>query len=265
MANDINIRTLGARDLRGVVDLVRSSFDVELLPFMIYGQHGVQRYLELSLPRAGVIPARESVVAEDATTGQSIGYAEFDVRNSSSPHLSYICVAPSHRGKGVALQLIDHFVSAHPNAVALTLDVFEGNEAAQSLYARLGFDTVTKSVWAVRPLPLAEVPPIVICDLPQSLAVHDTFGFSKWQVAFRGRQLALGRLGDTCVRVDSPEDFLDDPLLAAMRAAFTSSRYALVIAPEGVVGSFEGCGWNRLAVSIRMTTTLITGESGRIV
>ena len=70
------------------------------------------------------------------------------VARESSPklrHKAFIAamyVAPVHRGKGAARQLIEHalaFAAAMNDVLQITLDVSAGNEPAIGLYASLGF------------------------------------------------------------------------------------------------------------------------------
>lgn len=249
------IHRLDAEHVRPAVDLVRASFDADLLPYMVYGQSGIERYIEASLPRTGVTSARKALVALES--GEVVGYAEFDVKRPPVAHLSYVCVAASQRGRGLARRLIARFASENRELTVLSLDVFEDNAPARTLYRQLGLgEQGAVSEWIVRPLPEAVTDPLIIEDLPQSLAVHSTFGFSSLRVNYDNRPLVLGRMGDARVRVSTRTDFLDDELLATVRGAFPTAREALWIASGDDVASPSRPASRVLARSIRMSGPL---------
>lgn len=256
MSVDSEIRPLVEADLNGVVNLVRSSFSTALLPYMIYGQGGVHRFLRHALLRERVVPTREALVSVSPDHQGVVGYAEFDVRREAVPHLAYICVAPSERGRGLASRLIKRFVDSKPAARAMTLDVFADNKSARSLYERLGFRVVGHSEWNVRSLPPASDALLEVEDLPQSLAVHEAFGFSMLNVVHEGHLVPLGRLGDTRVRVSSKEAFANDAFLAAVRNAFPATESVLLISVKDVNGGLRKGTWTRLADSVKMQSPL---------
>jgi ribosomal protein S18 acetylase RimI-like enzyme len=249
---DPQVRPLTVADLDGAVNLVQSSFSATLLPYMTYGQRGIRRFLEGSLLREGVMPAREALVAVSADHQQVVGYAEFDVRRKLEPHLAYICVAQAQRGRGLASRLIHRFAETNRDAREMTLDVFTDNEPARRLYERLGFRVVGHSEWNVRPLPAASQALLEVEDLPQSLAVHEAFGFSMLNVVHEGRRVPLGRLGGTRIRVLSEEAFADDAFLAAVRNAFPAAESALLVSAKDMRDTARSGSWARLAQGVRM-------------
>ena len=57
-------------------------------------------------------------------------------------YLIAVYVTATHRGQGIGRALAEHalaFASSMPGLLQITLDVTDGNDAAQSLYASLGF------------------------------------------------------------------------------------------------------------------------------
>ena len=223
------IQRLNVDHIESVVDLVRASFDVSLLPYLVYGQAGIHHYLAAAQPRAGLKETRSAWVCLDAET--VVGYAEFDLTRSPIAHLSYVCVKESHRGRGIARRLIAHFARERPEFTSLSLDVFEDNTVARSIYHGMGLEERDVSEWIVRPLPKEREGSLIVNELPQSLAVHSCFGFSSWSMRYGDRSVQLGRLGDACLRVHSQSDFLDDGFLAAARAVFPAAQEALIITP----------------------------------
>ena len=78
----------------------------------------------------------EIVVGLDAG-GRPAGFAAIDAK---SGYLDQLCVAPSERGSGLALALIDEAKRRSPSVVEL--DVNEMNPRARRFYEREGFSTV---------------------------------------------------------------------------------------------------------------------------
>ena len=261
MTTSSQIQRLAAEHITSAVELVRASFDARILPYMIYGQQGIARYIEASQPLVGVASHRDARVVIDSD--EVIAYAEFDLRRAPAAHLSYVCVAASHRGRGLARQLISAFASDHGELTTLSLDVFDDNTAARAVYQKLGLEAQGEvSEWTVRPLPEAVVASLVIEDLPQSLATQSVFGFSSLRIRRDDGFTVLGRLGDTCLRVSSRADYFNDDLLAKVKGAFPMSREALLIAPVNKTADLPGSAGKILARSIRMSGPLGSGLSG---
>ena len=80
------------------------------------------------------------LVAEDAATGQVIGYAGLLVA-ADEGYITNVAVFPPYRRRGVAGKLLDVFLRfARANHLAfLTLEVRPSNAAAIALYTRFGF------------------------------------------------------------------------------------------------------------------------------
>lgn len=86
-----------------------------------------------------------SVLAFDA--GQAVGlvncvegFSTFACRPLVNVH--DVVVAASHRGRGIAEQMLTHVeqIARSRGACKLTLEVLSGNHSAQKLYRRVGFD-----------------------------------------------------------------------------------------------------------------------------
>ena len=80
------------------------------------------------------------LVAEDAATGQVVGYAGLLVV-ADEGYITNVAVFPAYRRRGIATQLIQVFINfAKGNRLAfLTLEVRPGNAAAIALYQGFGF------------------------------------------------------------------------------------------------------------------------------
>lgn len=80
------------------------------------------------------------LVAEDAASGQVLGYAGLLVV-ADEGYITNVAVFPQYRRRGVAGQLLEVFLRfAQANRLAfLTLEVRPSNAAAIALYSRYGF------------------------------------------------------------------------------------------------------------------------------
>jgi len=85
-----------------------------------------------------------SVLAFDGDTPVGLvnaieGFSTFACRPLVNVH--DVVVMPSHRGRGIAAQLFAEVeaIARERGACKLTLEVLDGNAAAQNLYRRLGF------------------------------------------------------------------------------------------------------------------------------
>ena len=82
----------------------------------------------------------EVVVGLDAA-GKPAGFAAIDAK---SGYLDQLCVAPSERGSGLALALIDEAKRRSPGLI--DLDVNEMNPRARRFYEREGFSAVGRGL-----------------------------------------------------------------------------------------------------------------------
>jgi ribosomal protein S18 acetylase RimI-like enzyme len=233
------IRELQLRDTPVVVALLRESFEPDLWPLMTYTQHGAAEYLSVPLRFPDFTPAARSLVMlNDDGTGSVFGFADFRVLGADAAHLSYICVAPEARGRGVATALIREFLTTHPSVTRLSLDVFNDNVPARSLYAKLGFDMSDSSVWITRPLPRASGS-VTVDNLPFALAAYSSYGFCELQVNGGFGIRRYGLLGRATVRAFTAESFDDDEVFAGLHALFADTTTAFCIVPDAELGLIQ--------------------------
>mgnify|MGYP002685288584 CR=1 FL=1 len=83
------------------------------------------------------------LVAEDAATGEAVGYAGLLVA-ADEGYITNVAVFPEQRRRGIAGQLLQVFLNfAEANRLAfLTLEVRASNAPAIALYRKHGFQTV---------------------------------------------------------------------------------------------------------------------------
>ncbi len=253
---DVLVRPIATGDVPSVIALFRASFSPDLMPLMIYGQHGIDAFILNSSPREGLAPQREMLVATDLGGERVLGFADFDVRTVDTPHLAYICVDPGARRRGIASKLIDGFLASRPGARSLSLDVFESNAGARHLYDKLGFaETGERTVWFERQLPSAAVRGnIIVSDFIGAVAAHSMYGFSMTTVAHGPNSHKVGRLGNEVLRFGEVAEFADDELLSALRRVFPSARTALLISTEKPSGKLS-TPVRQILLSIRMCST----------
>lgn len=213
-------------DIEQVAHLLAESFDAHLRPYMVYTQRGIGAFLAVDLAHPDLVEPKNMVVVSDGA--EVVAFAEFRLIVPDEAHLSYICVAASHRRKGLARQIISQFIDQNPSVRRLELFVFDENTPARRLYEGLGFGHVDSSGWYTRGLPTPSRP-LRIPDLHAVMAVHERYGFSRLELDYRGHRLNVGRLGDGVLRCYDADSFADDDLLAALRASFPSLTECLLI------------------------------------
>jgi [ribosomal protein S18]-alanine N-acetyltransferase len=81
-----------------------------------------------------------------STAGEIVAFAFVMLNENGSAHLTTIGVAPEHRRRGLAVQLINHLESKvrARHVGTMVLEVRVGNTGAQSLYRRLGYHVVQR-------------------------------------------------------------------------------------------------------------------------
>lgn len=225
------IRHLTSDDLPVVTGMLRQSFSESLWPYMPYTQHGAARYLDVAVRHPLSVDPRCLLVAADDRTGTPTGFADFRLGEDGTGFLSYICVDPGARGRGLASAMFEHFLNTHPGLQTIQLDTFRDNVVARAMYERWGFAPEGTSAWVTRALPPAQQPPRVT-DLPVSLATHEAYGFCEVGLAAPSTHSRIGILGEGVIRCFSREAFEDDRLLASARALFGRARTAFTIVPE---------------------------------
>lgn len=225
----ISVRPLKLSDVAAVSHLISDSFSVELRPFMAYTQHGVGAFLSVPLEYPGSDPDRHLLVALDSARPEEIaGFAEFRTAAGGVGFLSYICVAKSVQGRGVARALFRAFQNENPGLQELQLDVFRDNVRAVSLYRKLGFDTQSSVAWVTRSMPPG-TGTAKIRALALAIANHSVYGFCELAVVSEAMETKIGLIGERVLRCFSAESFDDDVLLSGLKIHFPRVDTALAI------------------------------------
>lgn len=224
------IRPAKLADLGQIGQLIRESFKPELLPYMVYAQHGIGSFLAQFIRYRRILSDRMLLVTE-GDAGILTAFAEFRYLDQGKSLLSYICVRPEARGHGLASALIRHHLQQMPGLWRVDLDVFADNGPALSLYRKLGFEEAGTATWFARPIPATGngADPIGIPNLPVANAAYDRYGFCELQVSWGDNETRMGRIGNSVLRCFEAANFKNDALLARLAAAFPDLREVLLI------------------------------------
>lgn len=226
-------RTMRVDDVEVAADLLALSFEERLRPFLPYCQPGLADYLRVLQTWPQAYPTHHWYLA---VTGDdvAVGFAELRATAGTSL-LSYLCVAPEHRGQRIAERLLTTHLRQQPDAVTIELDVFAHNDPALRMYERLGFKPVTQSRWWVRDLPESEPSTplsLAVPDWHAALASLERYGFCQASAVHRGRGVTLKFPSRSVVRILTQQDFRDDELLADLRSLGTHMQKALLVCGE---------------------------------
>lgn len=139
--SDIRIRQAERADLLAVYRIEKASF-ASPWPFEAF---------ERQLPEPGFLVAvdESGQGTDDIDTADLIGFIVADlVPNHGQPlgHVKDLAVHPEYRDEGVGTTLLRHGLKAlyDQSASSVKLEVREGNEAAQRLYSRFGFQPLRR-------------------------------------------------------------------------------------------------------------------------
>jgi Sortase and related acyltransferases len=227
------IRDMRETDVDAVVGMLKSGFPENTHAYMTCTQRGFGAFLRVAARYPYPRSDRVQVIAAD-NDDAAVGFAEFKVdRARSEALLSYICVDPQERGKGLARTMINRFIVEHADVKSLSLDVFEDNLTARNLYHSLGFVDHGTMSWLVRDVVPRQLEYSASGALEKSLAMHDRYGFCVLDTNGPEGAVALGVLGDEVVRCFDAPSFNDDAIVSRSSAYFPSIARAFVSLPTG--------------------------------
>jgi ribosomal protein S18 acetylase RimI-like enzyme len=105
--------------------------------------HGSLRFLHniVRFPGCGVFEADQSWLLRDRVSSRLVGMLLCSRVAPDVAHITQLCIAPSHRGRGLGQALLAHATTrlAHTGTSAITLTVTEANRPAVTLYEDAGF------------------------------------------------------------------------------------------------------------------------------
>lgn len=105
--------------------------------------HGSLRFLHniVRFPGCGVFEDNQSWLLRERDSGRLAGMILCSRVAPDVAHITQLCVAPSHRGRGLGRILLNHVAASLRNAgtAAITLTVTESNRQAVRLYEEAGY------------------------------------------------------------------------------------------------------------------------------
>ncbi len=149
----IQIRQAAGKDIPALLDLLSQVLEVHAVIRPDLFVSGTRKYTEEELREILADPSRPVFVAEE--DGRVTGYC-FCVlrtehsncgRDSDTMYIDDLCVDEKHRGRHVGKALADYAAdfAREKGCYDITLNVWEGNDAAMAFYRRNGY-TVRKTM-----------------------------------------------------------------------------------------------------------------------
>lgn len=212
----MRVRDARPDDAAQIADLLRTSFAPALAPYIPLMQAGAETFMRNVLTHAAFQPYRHDLVTVD-DEDRVVAYADLRDTGDGGAFLYYISVSPEARGQRLAPRLLCDYLRSRPDIDRLELDVFHDNEAAFSMYRRLGFESSGGRNWWVRtpPQPGLSSAAATVTNIPVAAAMQETYGFCELDVVYDGTPRKVGRIGTTA-SCRSAEDFENDGLLSAL-------------------------------------------------
>lgn len=242
---DIRYAAIKPRDCRKVADLHRAVFPREKVARTIYGSRRIHHYLA-SLVELTDFTSQH--VLWGAWIGPTLaGY--FHARQlERNWHLNEIATLPSHQGKGIGCSLFRKWTEFGQTlrCDAYSLDVIPDGPAYQ-WYLRQGFEKVQATWTYEKQLPLLASPrrssdltsnsrnsAIEVSDWENAQAWQRSYGFSRFGLAYEGKNWSIGRFGEKYFRVNEPL-----PLIVERALTRIGSQRRLLITSTKVQGARE--------------------------
>jgi len=251
MNNDILIRPAQAGEAHLIAELIRGSFSPELQNAMIYGCHGIDRFIsrQIEAPLGLSDTMYIVAIAQDLI----IGCVELRWLQKAL-FLNYICTHPEARSKGLARRLLADsiMIARRDHHREMLLDVFEDNLPAKNWYERLGFQHDYATEWWDVPLPTISASfSGKVSGYPHALVNLEQYGFSMLKLITKDREYEVGIMGHDWFRVTQIE-LLSDPEAVAMLQSIDGKRRILAMIRKGSVLS-PHLETRRIVTSIRMS------------
>jgi sugar transferase EpsL len=231
-----------------VVQLHCRAFPAQLVQRTIYASVRVDRYLA----RLVFFPHlhNEHMLWGAWDGSVLVGYAHYRALPDSW-HLNNIAILPTYQGCGIGRALWNCFLEMGQERgfKQLSLDAERDNQQALAWYQRLGL-RITETVWIYeksiggKASSHHTVETVQLLDWEAAEAWQETYGFSRFRLAYQGRTWPVERLGQHYFRVRQPLPVILESVLSEM----DSSRSLLIVSPQ-LIHSAE---LEEIGVSFRM-------------
>ncbi len=207
---------------QAIVAVMRSGFIDHLLPYTIFGCHGIAEYLCDVLSVQEYSSSQYFVCVEG---NRVLAFAELRY-TPTSLFLNHIYVLAEARGRGIGSELLRYALQQMMTGGqdTLELDVFTSNTRAVEWYTSLGLAPVYEQVWleaGIRPPANGAEGWWCAPDLAQANRLHEIYGFSQFSLQTSSASYITGRLGAHAFRSTNIL-LLNDEI--ATRALFTLDR-----------------------------------------
>ncbi|MCE5198340.1 MAG: GNAT family N-acetyltransferase [Armatimonadota bacterium] len=223
----IDIRLAKSEDASGIVNVVRSLFDQNLLNTFIYGASGITQYIadQISIRDCG----SDTVYVVALDDGIVIGMAEMRGVGELM-FLNYIGILPEYQAQGIGRQLMKTGVNAlgRNGFERIILDVLTSNMSARGWYDRIGFQPQYYMTWWDIALQQTDADGGIIIGYPQARVCYDNFGFAQFRVATPSGDYAVGLMCQEWYRITQVPALID-PVLPSVLRKFDASRRILAI------------------------------------
>jgi GNAT superfamily N-acetyltransferase len=202
------------------VEIIRDEFPSELLPYTIFGCHGIERYLRDTIAHQNWGNSAWYVLcAEDS---RADGFVEIR-RTIHSLFTNHLYIASSARGPGVGTSLWFHGLNwaRNPEQSSAGCDVFDSIYAVRRRRHRaLGFQHAFEQLW-VEAAPddwgNQDAHTWYAGGLALADRIHENYGFSEFDLHTRSNRYRIGRLGRRFFRATDAAVFSDPSVPHALR------------------------------------------------
>jgi GNAT superfamily N-acetyltransferase len=183
-----------------------------------------------------------------------VGYAHYRALPDSW-HLNNIAILPTYQGCGIGRTLWNGFLEMGQERgfKQLSLDAERDNQQALAWYQRMGL-RITETVriyeksLSGKAVSHHTVETVQLLDWEAAEAWQETYGFSRFRLAYQGRTWPVERLGEHYFRVRQPLP----AILESVLSDIDSSRSLLIVSPQLI----HSAGLKEIGVSFRMVGQL---------
>ncbi|MBN8209772.1 GNAT family N-acetyltransferase [Bacillus sp. NTK071] len=185
--------------------------------------------------------------------GHFLGFAEWRTQKEQL-FLNNIAINKEQRGLGVATLLYEHGRSTlkTPSMNSIALDVFKDNIGARSWYEKMGYDVHDVTYWHVaqqRAKPVSEKVTYQVMNREQADEHHQKYGFSMLTIETKQGQYSIGRITDSCFRINE-EGKVDLDLIGALYELDQNRKFLLLSKQPNVEGFEYMCSSQRMRKSL---------------
>jgi ribosomal protein S18 acetylase RimI-like enzyme len=213
---ELKIRAARRDDAPAIVDIIRDSFQKDLLAMFLYGCSGIEKFVteQIAIQCFGGETFYTVAQIED----QIMGCAEMR-RFQSRLFLNYIAIRPAYRSRDYAKQLLHDTIqlSEPNNRKIIDLDVLESNSVARAWYRAIGFEDQYSTYWLTYPSLAGGNAPVLISGYAQAQVCQREYGFSRFSITTQGREYEVGRLGDALFRLSDPQAIYSSELAGTLK------------------------------------------------